>query len=97
MPSSISFDICSSKRPVLIRSEMMIGFDVAPVAPSLRLERTRSGSIESSQTFVPEAMSDWRDMGRRSFPVCGKATLYGSFPRRVTCLPCFAGHFSVTS
>ena len=48
----------ASKRPVLIRSEMMIGFDVAPVAPSARFLTTRSGSIESSQSLVPDAISD---------------------------------------
>src|SRR4029450_5272283 len=48
-----------SKRPVLMRSEMMIGLLVAPVAPSARFDLTRSGSIESSQSFVPLATSDW--------------------------------------
>ena len=37
---------------------MMIGFEVAPVAPSARLVRTKSGSIESSQSFVPLATND---------------------------------------
>ena len=37
--------IRSSKRPVLMRSETMIGLDVAPVAPSARFFPTRSGSI----------------------------------------------------
>ena len=36
----------------------MIGLEVAPVAPRARLVRTRSGSTESSQSLVPEAMSD---------------------------------------
>src|SRR5688572_10991948 len=43
-------------------SETMIGLEVAPVAPSLRLDATRSGSIESSHSFVPVAMRDCRDM-----------------------------------
>src|SRR5262249_53488402 len=34
--------------------------EVAPVAPRARLVLTRSGSMESSQTLVPVAMSDWR-------------------------------------
>src|SRR5262245_20337355 len=48
-----------SKRPVLMRSEMMIGLLVAPVAPSARFAFTSSGSIESSQSLVPAATSDW--------------------------------------
>src|SRR5262249_55937667 len=38
---------------------MMIGLDVAPVAPSARLRATSSGSTESSQSFVPQAIRDW--------------------------------------
>jgi hypothetical protein len=52
-------------------SETMIGFDVAPEAPRRRLLSTSFGSIESSQTFVPEAMSDRIDMRAESFPVGG--------------------------
>ena len=37
---------------------MMIGLEVAPVAPRARLRSTRSGSIESSHSLVPLAMSD---------------------------------------
>src|SRR5215212_11451110 len=37
---------------------MIIGFDVAPVAPSARFVFTKSGSIESSQSLVPVAMRD---------------------------------------
>ena len=48
----------ASNRPVLIRSAMMIGFEVAPVAPSARLRAISSGSTESSQSLVPEATSD---------------------------------------
>ncbi len=39
---------------------MMIGFDVAPVAPSARFVFTKSGSTESSQSLVPVAISDCR-------------------------------------
>ena len=45
---------------------MMIGFDVAPVAPSARLAATRSGSTESSQSLVPQATSDSRGVMVRS-------------------------------
>src|SRR5690348_10886803 len=41
-----------------MRSEMMIGFEVAPVAPSARLVFTKSGSTESSQSLVPVAIRD---------------------------------------
>src|SRR5205085_11122621 len=58
--------IRSSKAPPLMMSEMMIGLDVAPVAPSLRFVSTSLGSIESSQTFVPQAISDLSDMGGSS-------------------------------
>ena len=37
---------------------MMIGLEVAPVAPSGRLLATSSGSTESSQSLVPVAISD---------------------------------------
>src|SRR5581483_1202869 len=39
-------------------SATMIGLDVAPVAPQARLRATSSGSMESSHSFVPAAMSD---------------------------------------
>ncbi len=42
---------------------MMIGFDVAPVAPKARLRFTKSGSIESSQTLVPDAISVCKGVG----------------------------------
>src|SRR6188472_521947 len=38
----------------------MIGFEVAPVAPSARFVFTKSGSTESSQSLVPVAISDCR-------------------------------------
>ena len=37
---------------------MMMGLDVAPVAPSLRLRAISSGSTESSQSLVPAFTSD---------------------------------------
>ena len=37
---------------------MMIGFEVAPVAPCDRFSLMRSGSTESSHSFVPDAASD---------------------------------------
>ena len=40
---------------------MMIGFEVAPVAPKARFLATSSGSIESSQIFVPLAISERSD------------------------------------
>src|SRR4030081_3697448 len=43
-------------------SDTIIGFDVAPLAPIARFFFTSSGSIESSQTFVPVAISDLSDM-----------------------------------
>ena len=48
----------ASNRPVANRSATMIGLDVAPVAPVARFDRTKSGSIESSQSFVPVASRD---------------------------------------
>ena len=41
----------------------MIGLEVAPVAPAARFDRTRSGSIESSQSFVPVASRDSIGLG----------------------------------
>src|SRR5258708_40263189 len=41
-----------------MRSLMMIGLEVAPVAPHLRFWVTASGSTESSHNLVPVAMSD---------------------------------------
>ena len=52
-PASRSCWMSSSNRPVLMRSAMMIGFEVAPVAPSARLRAISSGSTESSQSLVP--------------------------------------------
>ena len=49
-----------SNRPVLIRSAMMMGLDVAPVAPLRGCVATSSGSTESSQSLVPQATSDSR-------------------------------------
>jgi hypothetical protein len=40
----------------------MIGFEVAPLAPFSRFDFTNGGSIESSQTFVPDAISDLSDI-----------------------------------
>src|SRR5271170_5188333 len=52
----------SSNRPVLIRSEMMIGLLVAPVAPRARFLSTKPGSTLSSQSLVPVAISDLSDI-----------------------------------
>src|SRR5207253_2559649 len=62
-PFSARVVIFSSKWPDLMMSEMMIGLDVAPVMPSARNFVTSSGSTESSHTFVPQAIRDFRDMG----------------------------------
>src|SRR3954466_3159749 len=48
-------------------SETMIGFEVAPLAPIARFFLTSPGSIESSHTFVPVAISDLSDMRNRPF------------------------------
>ena len=40
------------------RLATITGFEVAPVAPSVRFDWTRSGSIESSQILVPEVIND---------------------------------------
>src|SRR5260370_12127901 len=45
-----------------MRSAIIIGFEVAPLAPRARLRCTRSGSIESSQSFVPDAMRERRGL-----------------------------------
>src|SRR5262249_54994994 len=57
-PSRIRRTMCSSKRPVSSKSAMMMGLDVAPVAPQARLRDTSVGSIESSHSLVPERTSD---------------------------------------
>src|SRR2546421_330288 len=44
----------------LMRSDTMMGFEVAPVAPRARLLLTRSGSMESSHSLVPVATRDFR-------------------------------------
>src|SRR5687768_11680555 len=62
IPSSKNVRIVSSNRPVFSRSEMMIGLLVAPVAPSAMFRSIRSGSTESSHSFVPDAISDLSDM-----------------------------------
>src|SRR5690349_24519897 len=62
MPSSKKVSMIESNRPVLSRSEMMIGLLVAPVAPSAMFLSTRSGSTESSQSLVPLATRDLSDM-----------------------------------
>ena len=38
---------------------MMIGLEVAPVAPLARFLAISSGSTESSHSLVPHATSDW--------------------------------------
>ena len=53
----------ASNRPVANRSATMIGLEVAPVAPAARFDRTKSGSIESSHSFVPVASSDSIGLG----------------------------------
>ena len=57
----------SLNAPALMMSATMIGLLVAPVAPAARFFFTSGGSIESSQTLVPVAISDLRDMGVRPF------------------------------
>src|SRR5262249_31694424 len=59
-PKNVS--IVLSNRPVRNRSEMMMGLDVAPVAPSAMFLSTRSGSTESSHSFVPACTNDLSDM-----------------------------------
>src|SRR5690348_11853683 len=54
----MNFVMWLSNRPVLIRSAMIIGLEVAPVAPQARFAFTSSGSTESSHNFVPQATSD---------------------------------------
>src|ERR1700716_2739813 len=66
-PLSISATIFSSNLPPLMMSDTMIGFEVAPLAPIARFFLTSSGSIESSHTLVPVAMSDLSDMRNRPF------------------------------
>ena len=51
----------SSYRPLATKSATMMGLEVAPVAPMARSRRTKSGSTESSQSFVPVAIKDWRE------------------------------------
>src|SRR5258708_5596998 len=41
-----------------MRSDTITGLDVAPVAPQARFSRTKSGSTESSHSFVPVATRD---------------------------------------
>src|SRR5262249_2672083 len=48
----------ASDWPVLIRSELMMGLEVAPVAPKAGFLATAWGSTESSHTFVPLAIND---------------------------------------
>src|SRR5207244_3750973 len=67
-PLPISLAISSSKRPVLIRSAMMIGLDVAPVPPQARCFDTSSGSIEPSHNFVPEAIRDCKGVVTINLP-----------------------------
>ena len=50
----------SSKRPVLTRSAMMMGLEVAPLTPLALFFSISLGSTESSQTVVPVSMRDWR-------------------------------------
>src|SRR5579864_7542043 len=58
MPALMPSVSDESKRPVLMRSETMIGLEVAPLAPQARLRATSSGSTESSHSLVPQAMRD---------------------------------------
>ncbi len=71
MPSSIKLRMCWSKRPVLMMSAMMMGLEVAPVAPSARFVFTKSGSIESSHSLVPVAIKDCSDMAHSSSKKAG--------------------------
>ncbi len=57
----------SLNAPALMMSATMIGLLVAPVAPAARFFFTSGGSIESSQTLVPVAISDFSDMGVSPF------------------------------
>src|SRR6476646_7086410 len=54
--------IRSSKCPLPMICATMVGFEVAPVTPHARLLFMCSGSTPSSQTFVPVAISDARDI-----------------------------------
>jgi hypothetical protein len=64
-PAAKNVFMWASNRPVLSRSEMMIGFEVAPVAPWDRFSLIRSGSTESSHNLVPVAASDCNEVMRR--------------------------------
>src|SRR5262249_53214424 len=57
-PALMSCWMSESNRPVSRMSAMMIGLDVAPVAPKARLRAISSGSTESSHSLVPQATSD---------------------------------------
>ena len=69
---------------------MMIGFEVAPVAPSARFLATSSGSIESSQSLVPQAIRErsgeahkwYTASGWSRLPGCKKAALRGRLTRK---------------
>src|SRR5437879_6875511 len=73
-----------SNRPVLIRSAMIIGFEVAPVIPQERLRAISSGSMPSSHTFVPVAINDCIGvlMSRPPFADGILLLLYGATLRR---------------
>src|SRR5229473_3701799 len=73
----------SSKRPVLIRSETMMGFEVAPVAPRARFFLMRSGSIESSHSLVPLAIKDFR--GLMGYLRCGSWLPFAFYSMRLLC------------
>ncbi len=64
--------IGSSNRPVLMMSPMMIGLDVAPVAPKARLAATSLGSTESSHSLVPQATRDCSGVRSGMVRSCGK-------------------------
>src|ERR1700760_856416 len=72
-----------SKRPVASRSEMMIGLDVAPVAPFARLVAISTGSTESSHSLVPHATRDWSGVmvGLRGMASLLDDTNQGTHPR----------------
>src|SRR6185437_11633201 len=71
-----------SNRPVLIRSEMIIGLEVAPDAPQARFSTTKSGSIESSQSLVPLAIKLFNGEVMMEYPF-SRAVCHGRPPNFV--------------
>src|SRR5207244_6049642 len=57
--------------------ETMVGFEVAPEIPQARFFWISSGSTPSSQTFVPVAISDAKDIGNSccQFRLCHSPTV----------------------